>query len=480
VKRSVSITRRLVITVLIMELASAIALIGIVTVHEWRVRMKAFDATIAGTTQSLMGAVQDAEDEADNVMLDLTGVQLGNHAIYRVVDEGKRVLGADGTLPADTPVSSPGFHNLRVRGRTYRFLVFRGIRVIDPGKVSGGVRHNVEIVYGVPAGRVWHEVLESTRFFVISTVALLGITALVMAWLVRKGLAPVYDLAREAEQINSSEWQFEAPEEAKSTVELRPLATALESAVARLQRSFEQQRRFTNDAAHELKTDVAIVKSSLQLLSMRKRTPEEYSQGLALSLDDFTRLEMTVQKLLTLARLEQPMERNSLKESLSCALSDVLDEAVYQSKPLAELKATEVTVDSEKNVRVAIDNHDALLLCSNILLNAIQHCRDGGHVRIALLGDDQAARLTIQDDGEGIAEEDIPHVFEPFYRGDASRSRKSGGTGLGLSICKAICNRAGGSIEIANHRAGGVLVTVFLPILSLQPEPTLSGSIKAR
>jgi signal transduction histidine kinase len=88
--------------------------------------------------------------------------------------------------------------------------------------------------------------------------------------------------------------------------------------------------------------------------------------------------------------------------------------------------------------------------------------------------------LTIQDDGEGIAEEDIPHVFEPFYRGDASRSRKSGGTGLGLSICKAICNRAGGSIEIANHRAGGVLVTVFLPILSLQPEPTLSGSIKAR
>ncbi len=198
--------------------------------------------------------------------------------------------------------------------------------------------HSITIVYGTPLHHLWHEVLEAVRFFAIATALLMGITAFVMAWLVRKGLSPVHELAREAERISSSDWQFHAPTSAKETVELQPLAAALEAALARLQRSFEQQRRFTNDAAHELKTDVAIVKSSLQLLSMRKRTLEEYGQGLALSLEDFTRLESTVQKMLTLARLEQPLESNSSSRAPQfCSLRDTIEDAVHQSKPFAEL-----------------------------------------------------------------------------------------------------------------------------------------------
>jgi signal transduction histidine kinase len=478
-KRSISIMRRLVITVLILELVSAIALIGTITVHEWHTRMGAFDAMVMGTTQSLMGAVQDAEDEADDVMLDLGGVQLGRNAIYRVVDEQGRILGAEGDLPpAASALPAHGFRNLSANGKTYRFINFRGVRVIDPGKPGGGVRHTIDIVYGVPVGHVWHEVLESVRFFALSTIVLLGITTLAMVWLVKKGLLPLSDLAREAERINSSQWQFEAPSDANNTIELRPLATALEAAVARLQRSFEQQRRFTSDAAHELKTDLAIVKSSLQLLSMRRRTPEEYSQGLTLSLDDFTRLEMTVQKMLTLARLEQPMDKSGSDGLIrSCSLCDVVEEAIEQSKPMADILAIAISMDSRADVRVPIDRHDALLLCSNILLNAIQHNREGGSVRIALFVGEQGIQLTVLDEGEGILQEDLPHLFEPFYRGDPSRSRKSGGTGLGLSICKAICNRAGGSIEIVNHVTGGALVTVVLPVTSVS-EPALSATIK--
>lgn len=481
--KSRSITRRLVVTVLVLELLSALALIGAITVHERNVQLKAFDSSLLASAQSLMGAVQDNEDEADDVMLDMRGVQVGKAAIFRVVDERGRVLGSMGDPPPmDVPSSAaPAFRDVDVNGRAYRFLVLHALRIVDPGTPSGGVRHSITILYGTPVRHVWHEVLEAVRFFAIATAVLLGITAILMAWLVGVGLLPVHDLAREAERISSRDWHFEAPESAKSTVELRPLAAALEVAMARLQRSFEQQRRFTSDAAHELKTDLAIVKSSLQLLAMRNRSTEEYSRGLALSLEDFTRLESTVQKMLTLARLEQPAGSGGSSPAVSfCSLSNVIEDAINQSQPLAELKAIKVSFDSSGDAQVPIDFHDGLLLFSNVLLNALQHSPDRAGVAIVLKVHEAKAWVTVQDHGEGISEKDRTNIFEPFYRGDPSRSRKSGGTGLGLSICKAICERAGGSIEIVNSLGGGALVTVTLPA---RPLPSLlqapSVSLKA-
>lgn len=478
---SISITRRLVITVLILELLSAVTLIGAITVHEWSVQLQIFDGSLVANAESLMGAVQDTEDEGDNVMLDMRGVRVAKDAVFRVEDERGKVLGFAGEPPQleTTASAGPVFRNTKLRGRDYRFLVTHGTRIVDPGKVNGGVRHSITIVYGTPLRHVWHEVREAVRFFAIATVFLLGITAVVMAWLVRKGLSPVHELAREAERIQPGDWQFHAPLSAQETEELRPLASALEAALARLQRSFEQQKRFTSDAAHELKTDVAIVKSSLQLLSMRKRTLEEYGLGLAQSLEDITRLESTVEKMLTLARLEQPAESyKASAASQSSSLRDVIYDAVHQSKPIAQLKSIDVAVEINADVRLPIDSRDALLLCSNILLNALQHSPDGATVHITVTAADGIARLTVRDQGEGISDEDCDHVFEPFYRGDPSRSRKSGGTGLGLSICKAICERAGGSIKIANLAPAGALVTVMLPAKG-EASSTLSASLKA-
>jgi signal transduction histidine kinase len=480
---NISITRRLITTVLVLELLSAISLVVVVAFHERHVQLKAFDASLVATAEMLVGAVQDAEDEADNVMLDLQEVQIGKDAAFRVDDERGRLLGSEGEPPGlEMPASgAAAFRNVELRGRVYRFLVLHRLRIVDPGKPGGGVRHNITVVYGTPVGHVWHEVLEAIRFYAIATAILLGVTATLMIWLLRRGLAPVYELAHEAERISSSDWRFEAPASAKRTVELQPLALALEAALARLQRSFEQQRRFTNDAAHELKTDVAIVKSSLQLLSMRKRTIEEYIRGLTLSLNDFTRLESTVQKMLTLARLEQQMENGGVGAAFhSCSLRDAIEDSVNQIKAFAELKVIDVQIESITEARVPIDSRDAFLLCSNILLNAVQHSPDGSTVRINMNVNGEIVSLTVKDRGEGISEQDRLHIFEPFYRGDSSRSRKSGGTGLGLSICRAICERVGGTIEIANGPSGGALVTVTLPAEASGEGSGFSASFKLR
>lgn len=464
--RSISITRRLVGTLLFLELLSALALIGVVTVHERHVQLQAFDASLIAASESLMGAVQDAEDQDDNVLLDLRTVRIAENAVYRVEDERGHVLGETGdVIQAFKAFSAkPGFHNKKVAGRQYRFYTLHGLRIIDPGDSGGGKRHSIIVVYGTPVGHVWHEVMEEVRFFAITTAILFSSTAVLMIGVIRKRLLPLHELAAEADRINSGNWLFDAPESAKETVELRPLAKALEAALERVHCTFEQQKRFTRDAAHELKTDVAIVKSSLQLLSMRKRSAEEYRVGLTCSLQDFTRLEDTVQKLLTLARLEQHERSYPDGESLSCcSLCEAAEEAVHQSRPLAQLRSIEINLDSTDAAFVPLHRQDAVLLCANLLVNAVQHSHEQGRVHLAISRKEGQVVFTVKDWGEGIVEEERPYLFHPFYRSDISRSRKSGGSGLGLSICKAICDRVEGSIDIANHAAGGVLVTVVLP-----------------
>jgi len=463
--RSISITRRLVGTLLLLEFLSTLALVLAASFHEYHVQTQSFDASLVADAESLMGSVQDAEDKDDNVLLDMRTVHVTRNAVYRVEDERGRVLGTVGDVGQAYAAFAtlPGFHNQKISRHWYRFYTLHSIRIVDPGDPDGGTVHHIKVVYGAPSEHVWKEVVEEIRFYTIAGIVLSGLIAILIVRVIRRRLAPVHQLAMEAEKINCGNWQFSAPESAKETEELRPLAKVLEAALERVQLSFEQQQRFTNDAAHELKTDLTIVKSSLQLLSMRRRSVQEYDAGLALILQDFTRLENTVQQLLTLARLEQATGNNFNETGPACSLREAAEEAAAQISPFAQLKAIQITIEAAPHTVVPLNRRDAVLLCSNLLMNAVQHTPESGRVFLRISNEDGKIALTVQDWGEGISEEEQPHLFHPFYRSDISRSRESGGTGLGLAICKAICENAGGSIAISNHAEGGVLVTaVFL------------------
>jgi signal transduction histidine kinase len=456
-----SITRRLIVAVLLLEVLAAIALIGAVTVHERKVQYEAFDANLRSHASTIFGAVQDADDVGDNVQLELRGLKIPKRAIYEVRDQRGVVLGSVGSVPL-LDASPESFEDVNVEGHSYRFFVLSADRIIDPG-VDGGIDRQVRVIFGLPDGHVWHEVMGAVSFFAIATLLLLSLTTVLMIGLIRKLLLPIHELAGAAEAIDTLHWRFDAPASAKEYAELRPLATTIEDTIARLQRAFEQQKRFTSDAAHELKTDLAIVKSSLQLMSMKRRTVEEYERGVALGLEDVTRLEQTVHKMLTLSRLEQPKEA----VGQNCRIDVVLQDVVQQSRPLAELRDIRVAL-ALANVRVPLDSRDATLLCSNVLSNALQHSPEGASVDVSVALADGVGILTVRDCGEGIDEGERQSLFLPFYRGDVSRSRKSGGTGLGLSICKAICDRVGASIEIANHASGGAVVRITLPVVEGQ------------
>lgn len=458
---SASITQRITVSVLALEFLAALVLIATVANHERDVQFTVFKTNLRASANALFGTLQESESKDGNIALDPSGLSIPAAAVYQVLDGNGNVLGVQG--PAPVIDAAPGeFTKLRVNGHPYVFYSMSGERAIDPGKPFA-VYHHVRILYGLPTKRVWQEVVEAVRFFALATLVLLGTTAFFLTWLIRRLLAPVRELALAADRIDTDTWVFDPPQSSRRFLELRPLASAIEKSIHRLQRSFEQQRRFTSDAAHELKTDLAITKSSLQVLGMKRRTVEEYEYGLAGALEDQKRLESTVQKMLALARVEQaPMSQNQ-----SCDFSEVVLESVALSQPFAEIRGVTIArSDTEQCVQVPIGGEDALLLCANVLMNALQHSPSHSHVEVMMTQSPGSVCLKVRDRGPGIAEEDRPMLFDAFYRGDTSRSRETGGTGLGLSICKAICDRSGGRISISNHPDGGALVEIRLPVLS--------------
>lgn len=494
-----SIAFRLIAAVLAVELLSSLAVIFLSLGYERHTHFMAFDIMLRGRADSLLVAVQDSEDPQSSVIFNQTGLHLPPDDVYEVYNQNGRLLGRSsnwqGTPEAAWNDPTDGFLRLRLNDRHYRILRVHGSRFVDATEPGGGKLRPVTIFYGAPTEHVWHAIHGAVEFYAAGSILLLLVTGPLIAWLLHRGLLPLRQLAALASQVSVDAWQFSPPASARSTPELAPLTRALESVLQRLERSFQQQRAFVSDAAHELKTAVAVVKSSLQLLGMKRRTTEEYKAGLERCLADCQRMEEIVSGMLTLAREEASAARPETPPP-AADLAACLRQVAAQLETVARVRGVEVVVATpppndqlgsvqavaacphpspEKStgalapeadsLLVPIAPEDCALFLSNLLLNALQHSPSGSLVEARLSRGLASVALVIEDHGEGIDPAALPHVFDRFYRGDPSRTRSTGGTGLGLSIVKAVVEKAGGSIAIASQPAQGATVTVRLPLL---------------
>lgn len=481
-EKSRSIAFRLIAAVLAVELVSSVAVIFLSLGYERHTHFRAFDVMLRGRADSVLGAVQDAEDTGDNVMLDLADLHVPPEDVYEVWDGRGHLLGRSPNWLGSASITAPrhnGYSRFALGQRLYRLLRMQGSRIVDPGETGGGHLRFVTILYGAPTDHVWGAIRRAVEFYAAGSLLLLLVTGPMIAWLLHRGLAPLRQLAALAAQVSVNSWEFAPPVSARTTRELAPLTTAIESVLHRLQRSFEQQATFVSDAAHELKTAVAVVKSSLQLLSLRQRTAAEYQAGLARCVADSERLEDLVAKMLTLARLENEpgrdgSETDPFAANSACGIIECVRNAVEQLGTVAAFRGVRITVSdmAGEDLPVPLAPDDCSLLISNLLLNALQHSFAKSMVNLRLISWGQAIELVIEDHGEGISPEALPHVFERFYRGDASRTRSTGGAGLGLAICKAMVEKAGGTISIASRKGEGTTVNVRLPVASAAPAHT--------
>lgn len=461
--KSHSIIRRATAIVLAIEMICGVCFAVTAIVHERHALLHALDATLRGRSDSLVGAIQDAEDPQDNVKVDPEEFAPGPGDLFAVYGAHSKLVGAtQGETPLP-PQSDAGYSNLLQNGHRYRVLQRTALRIIDRTETNGqGLRRPVTVVYAIRADHIWHETLEAARFYVLLSIGLLCVTAVLLILLLRTLLRPLEELAATASSIDPATMQFSPPETALHTRELRPLAEAIAQSVARLRNAFAMERRFIGDAAHELKTAVAVVRSSVQVQAMRERPAADYRAGLDQILADNRRVEELVTRMLTLARFE---ERAAAPE-VAVDLGEQVRDAVTNLASFAELRGVALKPALEQGVDIRLTPESVQALVSNLIVNAVQHSPQGSEVLVQAQRNSGTAGwavLAVQDFGTGIAPESLPHVFERFFREDPSRSRESGGAGLGLAICKSIVENAGGSIEIRSAKGAGTTVTVLLP-----------------
>jgi signal transduction histidine kinase len=460
-----SLKRRTITIVLVAETLCAMAFSGSALLHERRTRMKAFDVILEGRSDSLLGAIQDAEDPDDNVTIDPLELHVPAKDVFAVYNRGGRLLGASAHAPQNLiEVRSGGFIDQASKGTEYRIYQRSAMRIIDREEHGGvGLQRPVTIIYASPMEHIWHGILGAVSFYVVVSLALLAITAAVMILLLRKVLEPIHALAVEAAGVSSNSRRFVPPEAALQLEELEPLARTLSDAIERLRLAVEKEHRFLSDAAHELKTAVAVSRSSIQVLMLRPRSVQDYAAGLERVLADNQRVEELVAQMLLLGRLEE----EGGHRAQTTDLAKPTEAALQSLRSFAEQSGVALASDLAANILVPLTPEQIDIVVSNLVVNAVQASSKGGVVHVALAKNGKVAELRVRDHGVGIAAEAQPLVFDRFYREDTSRSRNTGGTGLGLAICKSIVDAAGGSIHLDSVKGQGTTVTVLLDCIQV-------------
>jgi signal transduction histidine kinase len=236
------------------------------------------------------------------------------------------------------------------------------------------------------------------------------------------------------------------------------LAGTLNSTFARLETAFAQQSQFTSDAAHELRTPVSIILTQTQSTLNKERSAAEYRETLEVCQRAAQRMRRLTESLLQLARMDAGQEAFR-RETFDLAV--IARNSVELLRPLAIEKCVTIRADVAEAKCVGDSDRIAQVI-TNLLNNAINYNKPGGEIRLGVAMENDSVVLTVADTGVGISREDLPRVFERFYRGDKSRTG-SGNAGLGLAICHAIVAAHGGEMAVSSELGQGTTFTLRLP-----------------
>lgn len=242
--------------------------------------------------------------------------------------------------------------------------------------------------------------------------------------------------------------------------ELDELIATFNSMMERLEANFEQMRRFSIDASHELRTPLTAIRGQLEVALLTAKTTEDFRRSISTALEDVERLGRIVQSLLQLAQAETGQIRLNRQPEM---LAEVAARLLAQFRPLAEKKRIELHLDAPDACLASVDRLQMERLIGNLLSNAIQYTQEGGRVEVRLRQEGDQAVLEVADNGPGIAEQHLPHIFEKFYRVREGERTAGRGVGLGLAFVQWIARAHGGTVTVHSRVGEGTTFEVRIP-----------------
>jgi two-component system, OmpR family, sensor kinase len=301
-------------------------------------------------------------------------------------------------------------------------------------------------------------------FLLLSLLALVG-GLLAFHAVLKKTLIPLSNIGDTVERIDAGNLAERLPVE-QGQMEIDRLAVSFNGMLERLESSFEaekeakeQMRRFVADASHELRTPLTSIHGFLEvLLRGAMNQPEKLNKSLKSMYTESERMKKLIQDLLLLAKLD----RSPNMEFIERDLASLILEMETQLRMLAGNREVDLELTPETYVRFDVDKMKQIIL--NLFNNAVQHTDpETGQIKLLLKPVEDGVELAVKDNGTGISEEHIPHLFERFYRSESSRTRKYGGAGLGLAITQSLVELHGGSIQVESRVGEGSIFYILLP-----------------
>jgi heavy metal sensor kinase len=334
------------------------------------------------------------------------------------------------------------------------------VRVVTYPIMSGDSLVNILQVGTSMEGK--EEILHGTIYVFIFGGPIAVLFAGVIGWfLAGKVLSPVDNITQMARKLGAENLNerlaIPGPKD-----EIGRLAATFNEMIARLERSFNKTRQFTADASHELKTPLTIMKGEIEVALKSERSVEGMKEALTSALEEVDRMADIVTNLLDLARVD--VDRGAMEKS-EVMLDHIVTRQFERGIKLAVERGVALELVECEAAPVWGDTVSIGQVIFNLIDNALKYTHEGGKVEVSLRSEGDSAVLTVSDTGVGIGAEDIPHLFDRFYRVDKARTREAGGAGLGLSICNNIVESHGGRIEVRSEPGEGSTFSVYLPIV---------------
>lgn len=398
------------------------------------------------------------------------GSRLRSDLMFRLLDSnGKRLVTSDPheTLPnpwvpaplSNSPRNKPAWSTVTPTGGNAPLRVCSSWVVLAHGKSF--IAQAAYRLDGVERSLATFRRICATALAAASLLALAG-----GYFLARRSLRPLDAMTQTARRISADQIS-QRLDRSGNQDEMDRLAATLNEMLDRLERHVRQVRQFTADASHELRTPLTALRGAAEVALSRPRTAEELRVVLEESIEHYARLARIAEDLLLLAHLDAgqlPLDKRPLR--LDEAVEDVVD--LYS--PLAQEHGVHLWLDQRQELWVDADGARLRQVIGNIMDNSIKYIGDGRKIQVTVSSQNGTARVTIADDGIGVAADDLPHVYDRFYRADRARSKTSG-AGLGLSICRSIARAHGGDIHLESTPGQGTQAMLELPLRARPCEP---------